>query len=78
MKYFSKSNQDDIIMGIPSSGKFMYDINTKIKRQGQMKLKQSGMTEPIHRMNMEDCDPRIISKDRWPIPLKDARFATTG
>jgi hypothetical protein len=29
---------------------------------------------PHHRMNAEEDDNRIFSKDRWPLPLKDVRF----
>jgi hypothetical protein len=32
------------------------------------------MGGPHHRMNAEDDDNRIFSKDRWPIPLHDTRF----
>ena len=32
------------------------------------------MSEPAHRMNLEESDTRVISKDRWPLPLFDTRF----
>jgi hypothetical protein len=27
-----------------------------------------------HRMNAEEDDNRIFSKDRWPMPLRDTKF----
>ena len=29
---------------------------------------------PHHRMNAEEDDNRVYSKDRWPIPLRDTNF----
>ncbi len=48
--------------------RFYFDINQKIKRSKQ---KTQSMH---HRMNMEEDDNRIFSKDRWPLPLRDTKF----
>jgi hypothetical protein len=32
------------------------------------------MGGPMHRMNSEEEDNRIFSKERWPLPLRDVKF----
>ena len=59
----------------PSNGKrnikFFIDLNAKIKSiQGS----RAANNETIHRMNLEESDPRIMSKDRWPLPLVNSQF----
>ena len=48
------------------TAKYFFDIGAKIKTVPQG---QRPMSETTHRMNLEEPDPRIMSKDRWPIPL---------
>ena len=31
-------------------------------------------SQPHHKMNSEEEDTRIFSKDKWPIPLRDVKF----
>lgn len=45
-------------------------MSQKVKRSRQV---QMGAGQQ-HRMNLEEDDNRIFSKDRWPIPLADTRF----
>lgn len=71
LKFFKKDKgtKVDILSDTNVLARFYFDISQKVKKSNYRS--SQGFH---HRMNAEEDDNRIFSKDRWPIPLRDTNF----